>query len=75
MIILVILRPLRRGGITRRINDYLTQKQISKVYNKQVRPEPFVGDLMLKAARTIQGRLSASKFVPKWEGPYVVSIL
>lgn len=49
------------------------QYQISRAYNKKVKTRALkVGDLVLKAAGYIQKGISASKFAPKWEGPYFV---
>lgn len=49
------------------------QERISRAYNKRVKIRPIrVGDLVLKAAGHIQKGTNASKFSPKWEGPYVV---
>lgn len=55
-------------------NKWLTyQRQINKGYNKRVRPRTLkVCDLVLKTAWHIKNGLKASKFVPKWEGRYIV---
>lgn len=51
-------------------NKWLSyQKQISKAYNKKVRPRArYVGGLVLKVAGHVQKCLSVSNFSPKWEG-------
>lgn len=49
------------------------QKRISIAYNKRVKARPLkVSDLVLKATGHIQKGSSASKFSPKWEGPYII---
>lgn len=48
------------------------QSQISKAYNKLVKPRILkVSDLVLKAGHVKKGS-NASKFAPKWEGPYII---
>ncbi|KAI3972949.1 hypothetical protein MKX01_019607 [Papaver californicum] len=50
------------------------RRRISRAYNKTVQPLVFqAGDLVLKTSKHIQQDMSAPKFSPKWEGPYVVS--
>lgn len=61
----------RRNNTENRCLTY--HKQISKAYNKQVRPWTLsVGDLVLKATGYVQKGLGASKFAPKYEGPYII---
>ncbi|XP_026410249.1 uncharacterized protein LOC113305426 [Papaver somniferum] len=51
------------------------RSRISKAYDKAVKPRIFkVGDLVLKTSKHIQQDMSASKFSPKWEGPYVITM-
>ncbi|XP_026383948.1 uncharacterized protein LOC113279468 [Papaver somniferum] len=50
------------------------RSRISRAYEKVVKPRVFrVGDLVLKTVKYIQQDMSASKFSPKWEGPYVIT--
>lgn len=49
------------------------QKKISKAYDKKVKPRSLsVRYLVLKIAGHIQKGLSASYFVSRWEGPYII---
>ncbi|XP_026416219.1 uncharacterized protein LOC113311617 [Papaver somniferum] len=50
------------------------RNRVSRAYDKAVKPRIFqVGDLVLKTAKHIPQDMSAPKFSPKWEGPYVVT--
>ncbi|KAM0988761.1 hypothetical protein ACFX2A_012885 [Malus domestica] len=50
------------------------QAQLSKAFNKKVRPRPFqTGDLVLSLRRPIIiTHKTKSKFTSKWDGPYVI---
>ena len=49
------------------------QTRIAKAYDAMVRPRQLKeGDLVLRAATHIMRGMSAPKFSPKWEGPFVV---
>ncbi|KAL0402721.1 UNVERIFIED_CONTAM: hypothetical protein Slati_4302000 [Sesamum latifolium] len=50
------------------------QARLSKAFNKKVRPRSFqVGDLVLAVRRPIiTTHRMENKFLPKWDGPYVV---
>ncbi|KAL0405767.1 UNVERIFIED_CONTAM: hypothetical protein Slati_3890600 [Sesamum latifolium] len=50
------------------------QARLSKAFNKKVRPRSFqVGDLVLAVRRPIiTTHRTGNKFLPKWDGPYVV---
>jgi len=50
------------------------QARLSRAFNKKVRPHSFqVGDQVLAVRRPIiMTHKTGSKFVPKWDGPYVV---
>lgn len=49
------------------------KRQISKTYNKRVRPWPLnVGYLVLEAPGHVKKGLNASKFAPKWEVLYII---
>ncbi|KAL0456187.1 UNVERIFIED_CONTAM: hypothetical protein Slati_0957900 [Sesamum latifolium] len=50
------------------------QARLSKAFNKKVRPRSFqVGDLVLVVRRSIIiTHRTGNKFLPKWDGPYVV---
>ncbi|KAL0394674.1 UNVERIFIED_CONTAM: hypothetical protein Slati_4433600 [Sesamum latifolium] len=50
------------------------QARLSKTFNKKVRPRSFqVGDLVLAVRRPIiTTHRTEKKFLPKWDGPYVV---
>ncbi|KAL0406003.1 UNVERIFIED_CONTAM: hypothetical protein Slati_3914200 [Sesamum latifolium] len=50
------------------------QARLSKAFNKKVRPRSFqVGDLVLAVRRPIiTTHRMGNKFLPKWDGPYVV---
>ncbi|KAL0451372.1 UNVERIFIED_CONTAM: hypothetical protein Slati_1115300 [Sesamum latifolium] len=50
------------------------QARLSKAFNKKVRPHFFqVGDLVLTVRRPIiTTHRKGNKFLPKWDGPYVV---
>ena len=56
-----------------RSNLQTYQKRIARAYDIMVRPRVFKeGDLVLKAATHVMRGISAPKFKPNWEGPYVV---
>ncbi|XP_026399787.1 uncharacterized protein LOC113295675 [Papaver somniferum] len=62
----------RRDKSEERTQTY--KSRIFRAYDKAVKPRVFkVEDLVLKTARHIQKDMSASKFSPKWEGPYVIT--
>ncbi|KAM2005299.1 hypothetical protein FF1_000539 [Malus domestica] len=50
------------------------QAQLSKAFNKKVRPRSFqTGDLVLALRRLIiTTHKTKSKFISKWDGPYVI---
>ncbi|KAL0305361.1 UNVERIFIED_CONTAM: hypothetical protein Sangu_3035700 [Sesamum angustifolium] len=50
------------------------QTRLSRAFNKKVRPCSFqVGDLVLSVRRPIiTTQRTGNKFLPKWDGPYVV---
>ncbi|KAM1343034.1 hypothetical protein ACFX2F_007277 [Malus domestica] len=50
------------------------QAQLSKAFNKKVRPRSFqIGDLVLALPRPIiTTHKTKSKFTSKWDGPYVI---
>lgn len=59
--------------MTQRTNGYLIKNQTSKAYNEKVRPQALrVSNLVFKTVGHIQKGLSASKFAPTLEGPYVI---
>ena len=62
----------KRLEAQQRIECY--QARMSKSFNKKVRPRSFqVGDLVLAVRRPIIiTHKTGSKFVPKWDGPYIV---
>ncbi|XP_026400060.1 uncharacterized protein LOC113295944 [Papaver somniferum] len=61
-----------RGKTEERAQVY--KNRIFRAYDKTVRPHVFKeGDLVLKTAKHIQQGMSAPKFSPKWEGPYVIT--
>ncbi|KAF4355250.1 hypothetical protein G4B88_028286 [Cannabis sativa] len=55
------------------INLLQYQRRVSRAYDKLVRPRTFQeGDMVLKAADHVMRGMHATKFVPNWEGPYVI---
>lgn len=49
------------------------QRQIIRAYDKRVRSKTLkVGGLFLKQAKHLQKGLNASKFILKWERPYII---
>lgn len=60
----------REDGIQKKKKWLSYQNQISRAYDKKVRPRILeAGDLALKVAGHVQKVLSASKFAPNCEGP------
>lgn len=61
----------RRSKVEKYVEAY--KRRVSKAYDKTVKPRTFqVGDIVMKTAKHIQQDISAPKFAPTWEGPYVV---
>jgi len=51
----------------------LYQAQMTRAYNKMVRPRTFQeGELVLVLKRPIIGRHTGPKFSANWEGPYII---
>ena len=50
------------------------QQRMAKAYARTVHPRAFTeGQLMLRTAKHVRRNLPGpSKFVPKWEGPYII---
>ncbi|XP_038687483.1 uncharacterized protein LOC119986862 [Tripterygium wilfordii] len=63
----------RRLEAQKRLECY--QARMSRAFNKKVRPRSFqIGDLVLAIRRPIViTRRTGGKFLPKWDGPYVVT--
>ena len=46
---------------------------MAKAYGQEVHPRAFTkGQLVLKVVEHVKNVLRPSKFVPKWEGPYII---
>ena len=61
----------RRDKAKKNLSVY--QRRLSRAYDKLVKRRNFEeGDLVLRAAEHIRRGAPASKFSPKWEGPYIV---
>ncbi|KAL0433615.1 UNVERIFIED_CONTAM: hypothetical protein Slati_2695800, partial [Sesamum latifolium] len=67
-------KPLTRRDWRHKQRLECYQARLSKAFNKKVRPRSFqVGDLVLAVRRPIiTTHRTGNKFLPKWDGPYVV---